>query len=324
MSVTTAPTPVTGAARTNIGPLTTTFTAPQQCDVAFVDARPSALNSFFQAQTCNPVNAFWDIAEATVCWPPATYGVRPTNTPFHGWGFYSPGLVCPAGRTVACTATGGGSWGWPVQFSIYNDETAYGCCPTGYPCDQSGARAYQTCVSVVTSDGSYLRGDCTSGSLATQTYVTLPQTTTTAFPLVSVSTLISVGTLFAPMIELRRQPSDMPLTTASNTSTAAAAALATSTSTSSGLPTGAKIGIGVAVPVIVLAIVLAAFLLWRRRRKQSQDAAAPLIATKAPGQPYTDQPHNAAWAELDTSKQPSEMAAKTPLTYDRHELPTER
>lgn len=136
---------LTGLARTVIGALTTTFTAPRQCNAAFVYSHPSwlslaylvsisshssALHLFIvsQTQTCNPTS-YWTNAEATVCWPPATYGATPTSTPFGGWGFYSPGLMCPAGRTAACSATGGGSWEWPVQYSMYNAETAYGCCP---------------------------------------------------------------------------------------------------------------------------------------------------------------------------------------------------
>lgn len=50
--------------------------------------------------------------------------------PFRGWGFYSPGLVCPHGYTSACTATAGGDAQWPVQFEMLEGETAVGCCPT--------------------------------------------------------------------------------------------------------------------------------------------------------------------------------------------------
>lgn len=64
------------------------------------------------------------------CWPGTTAGAAYPDTPFSGWGFYSPGLVCPAGHSSACTATASGEADWPVQFALEAGETAVGCCPT--------------------------------------------------------------------------------------------------------------------------------------------------------------------------------------------------
>lgn len=72
------------------------------------------------------------IEDAITCWPPTSKGApTPIVSPggWEGYGFYSPGLVCPAGYTSACTATEGGHSDWDVQFSMTQGETAVGCCP---------------------------------------------------------------------------------------------------------------------------------------------------------------------------------------------------
>lgn len=63
------------------------------------------------------------------CWPPRTTGVPDQTWPVGGWGFYSPGLECPAGYTSACQAVHGGKSDWEIQFTLRPQETAVGCCP---------------------------------------------------------------------------------------------------------------------------------------------------------------------------------------------------
>lgn len=110
-----------GQAPTNLGPLTATFTPPPACTVAVADG-----SSGFLSQACDPINGAVD---ALSCWPPLSAGVASPSPPFHGLGFYSPGVACPSGYASACSATAGGSAGWPVQFSLQAGETAVGCCP---------------------------------------------------------------------------------------------------------------------------------------------------------------------------------------------------
>jgi len=124
----------TGQARTILGPLTTTFTPAPACFTPVVECAPPSCDVGWQAQTCYSSSS--DIASVednSDCWPPRSGSVTLSthNPTLNGWGFYSPGLVCPSGYTSACTATGGGSWGWPVQFSLFvnPEETAIGCCP---------------------------------------------------------------------------------------------------------------------------------------------------------------------------------------------------
>ncbi len=84
--------------------------------------------SVWYGQTCNPkVNAH----DFTDCWPPRS-GSQASVDPgvMMGWGFYSPGIACPAGYTTVAMATAGGSSGWPVEYSLTDGETAAACCPT--------------------------------------------------------------------------------------------------------------------------------------------------------------------------------------------------
>lgn len=107
-----------------LGPLTTEFSAPQECEFAGVQGTPLSVG--FWGQTC--VGDF--LADETTCWPPATAAAPSATPPIAGWGFYSPGISCPAGYTTACDATQGFRTGWDMQFTMEKGETAVGCCPT--------------------------------------------------------------------------------------------------------------------------------------------------------------------------------------------------
>lgn len=116
--------------RTVLGPLTTTFTPPAACSQLV--AQCSTCNSAFQAQECHSSsNEVFTIQDDKSCWPPLSglatvFSFGPT---LGGYGFFSPGLVCPHGYTSACSATGGGHSDWGVEYSLVPGETAVGCCP---------------------------------------------------------------------------------------------------------------------------------------------------------------------------------------------------
>lgn len=111
--------------RTNLGPLTTTFTPPPACTINVAGCATCAVA--YQGQEClTSIGA----ADATTCWPPTSAGASSVSPPFLGRGFYSPGLICPSGYTSACSATAGGSSAWPVEYPLNYGETAVGCCPT--------------------------------------------------------------------------------------------------------------------------------------------------------------------------------------------------
>ncbi|KAK4096996.1 hypothetical protein N658DRAFT_562101 [Parathielavia hyrcaniae] len=227
-------------APTYLGPLTTTFTPPAECTVAVgVGGAKGGLlagllgggqnDAAWLGQACTGGKAVDDIS----CWPETSKGAESKTGPFHGWGFYSPGLHCPVGYATACSATGGsgGQSGWPVQFKLGHGETAVGCCPSGYGCANINGQtctmvATSTVMSTVTCDGNK------RAALAFQT-IPDPKASITAF------------SLFAPMIQINWQSSDRPSLTSSDStsigsSSQSSSAPSTTTSdriTASGTPT---------------------------------------------------------------------------------------
>jgi hypothetical protein len=117
--------------RVILGPLTTTWTAPSSCSVAVQECQ--TCTQAWAAQTCFASSVTsgvkYSVEDNTDCWPPRSSFVGTPVPPLAGWGFYSPGLECPYEMTSACSATGGGSSGWDVQFGLLTKETAVGCCP---------------------------------------------------------------------------------------------------------------------------------------------------------------------------------------------------
>ncbi|KAB5549501.1 hypothetical protein GE09DRAFT_1174419 [Coniochaeta sp. 2T2.1] len=194
-------TAIVGLVPTILGPLTTVFTPPPACTVAVgqVDGGLLGLgllgggpagNFAFLGQTCNTGQP----ADATTCWPATSSGAPPAPSPLRGWGVYSPGIECPAGYATACSATAGGTSGWPLQFQLTAGETAVGCCPSGYGCANFGGQtctmiATSTVIPTVTCDGNKV------GALA---FNTVPDASVTAF------------SLYAPMIQINFQSSDLP------------------------------------------------------------------------------------------------------------------
>ncbi|GAB1309879.1 Proline-rich receptor-like protein kinase PERK2 [Madurella fahalii] len=192
---------LTGQAPINLGPLTTTFTPPPECTVAVgadrgflgIGAGPSDVA--WLGQSCSRGKP----SDATTCWPPTSRGAEEGSRPLQGWGFYSPGIHCPAGYATACSATGGGRSGWPVQFQLRDGETAVGCCPSGYGCANIDGQtctmiATSTAVPTVTCDGTR------SGDFA---FLTVPDEEAS----------ITALSLFAPMIQVNWQSSDRPEST---------------------------------------------------------------------------------------------------------------
>lgn len=89
----------------NIGPLTTTFTAPSSCATAtgLYQIWPSHGTYYYQQGP---------LLSRPECYP-SGYEAEPSQ-------YYSPG-VCPSGYTAACSSANA------VETAT---ETAYTCCPT--------------------------------------------------------------------------------------------------------------------------------------------------------------------------------------------------
>ena len=116
-------------AGTLLGPLTTVWTAPTSCSTFFPQC--STCGGGWFAQRCVSIDGdeTAHAADDPSCWPPRTTEVEDHTWPLGGWGFYSPGLECPAGYTSACQAVSGGKSDWSIQFTLRPHETAVGCCP---------------------------------------------------------------------------------------------------------------------------------------------------------------------------------------------------
>lgn len=133
MSTASSPLPLSATAtRTVLAPLTTVFTPAASCNSYMANGALAVTETYWQGQACSggkPV-------DTPSCWPPAL--VQETSTPFHGRGFYSPGISCPAGYSSACTAalnTDGSpsslalGTSFVFEFPLTAGETAIGCCP---------------------------------------------------------------------------------------------------------------------------------------------------------------------------------------------------
>ena len=120
---------LTNQAGVLLGPLTETWTMPESC--TYYHEQCAACDVAFRGQACASVAGDDEgrPEDNASCWPPVTSGVKEPEAPFYGWGFYSPGIVCPAGYTTACTAVHGENPDWEVQFKPRPGETAVGCCP---------------------------------------------------------------------------------------------------------------------------------------------------------------------------------------------------
>jgi hypothetical protein len=96
------------------------------------------------------------------------------------------------------------------------------------------------------------------------TTVSVTLTTESAQVSSSIVTTIEAYTLYAPLIQLNFQSTD--LTTPLQTLAPSSSPNSTPSPTAnSGLSSGAKAGIGIGVAVIVIGILIGAFLWWRRR-----------------------------------------------------------
>ncbi|TFB06535.1 hypothetical protein CCMA1212_000555 [Trichoderma ghanense] len=267
---------------TLLGPLTTTWTMPASCSVYMPPC--STCDQGFRGQSCNAISG-GQVQDNTACWPPVTKGVASPTWPFVGWGFYSPGLACPAGYTTACTAVYGQRPEWDTQFTLVSSETAVGCCPTGFTCGNINGN---TCIATATStavptafcDGSDLTD---SGTETFPNVVTITQTNTASGEVdVSTSTRTAMM-LFAPMFQLNFQASDLPASTTASTTRPSPTASSSQQSTTSaadgdrtskssgGLSSGARVGLGVGIGLgVAFLLALSGFVYYYRRSRRVQ------------------------------------------------------
>ena len=124
-----------------MGPLTTTWTPPSSCGIGFpfptyVFQGVQTINLGYTctgetndcgtSKSCATITTFTSTSDHA-CFPPATSDPN-RDSRLHG--YYSPGLICPAGYTKACESTFGGTGNFQPVWSLTAGETAIGCCPT--------------------------------------------------------------------------------------------------------------------------------------------------------------------------------------------------
>ncbi|KAF3203832.1 hypothetical protein TWF106_001843 [Orbilia oligospora] len=265
--------------RNVLGPLTTTFTPDPSCTIPAIYCPRESLCVAWQAQTC--ISGIGAI-DQSFCWPSWTAGASVLSTPdaLNGFGLYSPGLVCPYGNTPACSTTFGGEGNFQFQFPVTTGETAVGCCPSGYFCQQ--APRGQTCV--VTATSTTFDGVVCSDFARSPTEFIIPTSVTTTQVTGSARrtdvVIISTQTFFAPLFQLNWRSVDRPSSSRSNTGGSSVSQTQTdnqplNTSDSDrgeeggggGLSTGAKAGIGAGVAVVALLLLGALVWFWKSRRK---------------------------------------------------------
>ncbi|KAH7123143.1 hypothetical protein EDB81DRAFT_913280 [Dactylonectria macrodidyma] len=229
------------------------------------------------------------------CWPDRTSSVTQTNKELRGWGYYSPGISCPAGYEKRCSATGTADVsGFTFQFPLLESETGIGCCPTGYTCkfDWDADHAH-TCYSIATT-GSFPAVFCPSGKSNSFRYLELPTAAIVTGSGEDSVTVISTMILNAPLFQLIHQSTD--ITSSSHTATATGQSRISGTGTpannseNGGLSIAAKAGIGGGVSGGVLLVIMAiSFFLWKRNRVRgavstTEDPAPSVLKPELPAE----------------------------------------
>ncbi|KAK4212657.1 hypothetical protein QBC37DRAFT_465269 [Rhypophila decipiens] len=288
---------------THLGALTTTFTPPSQCTIGIGEGECETCDHIWLGGSCDPSVGAQDVR---TCWPPVDRTVPAPVHPYYGWGYYSPGISCPAGHTTACSATAGHpeANAFAFQFSLAADETAAGCCPTGFICSLWGTR--QTCQ---------FNMDQSTTSLAVQT-VTCDTENGQSGGL-NVLTMPQGGiTLLAPLIQMNFKATDLPPSTVSSTLTSSGPANsglnnnASASSDNSGLSGGTIAGIAIGTAILVLGILGAGIFIWRKKRADrnmesdhhtSMNYGPPSIASPGPGHADLASTSSARYAPLGTA-----------------------
>lgn len=274
--------------RTILGPLTTTFTPPPSCNFVYMSPT-SGLTGYLvpfigrMAMSCVLDDGeFMYPRHDASCWPPAPGASGSTFlTLMKNEAVYSPGLLCPAGYSKAWVGTPGNG-----AVPLASDETAIGCCPSGFTTTvqiyftTSGNYAVKTfllCSSTVPTETVIKVGKCDdSGELVgSELTYTLPLVTIKTGGASYTSTLDAHFEVFAPMIPYVWRTEDLE-TSRTATATATATAKSNSVSTGTGsLSPGAAAGIGMAGLSALIALVALGTWAFMRKRKQRRSDDEP-------------------------------------------------
>jgi hypothetical protein len=254
----------------NIGPLTTTFTAPSSCTLISVelDGSPTPTSTTYY----NYVGKVWP--SPLDCFPsgyPNAYTDRFSD-------YYSPG-ICPSGWTA-----------YPTSDFPDPSETTALCCPPGFmtlgdnpdvftssfPCFTTYIASTPATALVISGSidiATKPYGDNTAGFITSTNFVMEP-TGWSVFGVQvryrSADFLPHTSTIANSTSSSNAQTDSQILTQTSPTATGTTSSASTNANNDNGtLSTGAKIGIGVGAPLVVIFLaIIFAFIFTRRRRRR--------------------------------------------------------
>ncbi|KAK8218985.1 hypothetical protein IWZ01DRAFT_479543 [Phyllosticta capitalensis] len=210
-----------------LGPLTTTFTPPSDCQIGYSSAS-------FVSNLIDDISGYYNTSEYTI----AQIAKTCSNSAI-GWGFYSPGLFCPVGYTTACASVA--------------SLSSYSTFPIGYECaTTSSSNQAQGCVKATSTKTTL--AVCGTASKSSDT-------SSESDPYyVNFSKL----TIFqAPMIQLNWKREDFESYNSIHTSSP----IPIPDEKGGGLSSAAVIAIAVVVPIVSLGMIIGLIIWYLRRRK---------------------------------------------------------
>ncbi|QYT05530.1 hypothetical protein H0G86_012424 [Trichoderma simmonsii] len=257
--------------RSDLGPLTTTFTPPADCtSLQFIEDDAVGRNiaaSHYCYEGWNQRSGYTTLSVIKSCFPDdlaSYYNARWASTDHIG--VYSPASVCPSGYTVACAHSRikgqsnpfEGKGGVPADLTIWellrDGETATGCCPTGYGCDQKHPAM---CMSRPNYFFKVTDGIKCPGSLT---------------PITRLTEAASAMAMKVMVVHAAPTAQTVTRTTTSSASASLVSSENSLSKPSQDLPPRAKTAIGVIIPLVAIFIGAACFFIhkYRRKRKLSQ------------------------------------------------------
>ncbi len=169
----------------------------------------------------------------------------------------------------------------------------------------------------VASSATFPVVSCQSGTSGAFNFLTIPTVVSTAS--------ISSFRLYAPLIQINWQASDLPSTTSTVTTTSTSSASSTtptgpikSDEPKSNSSTGGKAGIGIGVAFLAIAILAAAFFLVRRHRRRNGYGPAELGSPTQTGPPVSYE-LNGSKGAYNAAEMPQQGRDSAP--YSVSELP---
>ncbi|GAB1317747.1 hypothetical protein MFIFM68171_07957 [Madurella fahalii] len=244
---------------TNLGALTTTFRPPSDCNTPYV-YDSELFGRWGNSCTLSSSSRFG--LHRTECYPGDYAAYINDGEVTQSIAVYSPGLMCPSGWSAACSVSrrsgepppSKGQFITPADWYIWNmikeGETAIGCCPSRYTCEDLD---HWYCEWIATpgdvlSGFTYAPGGCS------------PTPTSSAIGIGTTERVANAGRIILVRAVADGSPAE---TTGTNADDQAGNA---SGSAEGGLSTGAKIAIGVVIPVAVILIGMGLFFILKRER----------------------------------------------------------